>query len=134
MKDFGIPLKAAYLRQAAFHDPQASARETLALLKLKTRPSCIIYPDDFSLLGGKNLLEQKGYSIPQDISIAGYDGILLSQVMRPKVCTLEQDAQGMGRGAMRLLRRAIEEPRLHQPQHMLLPGRLIEGESIARIA
>lgn len=134
LREAGVTPEPDYLRQAAFHDPQASARETRRLMELPEPPTCILYPDDFSLLGGKGLLEQMGRRIPEDISIAGYDGILLSQVMRPRVCTLEQDGRGMGESAMRLLLRAIEEPSAFQPQCVVLPGRLLAGESVARIA
>ena len=127
----GIDIPPEYLRPALFHDPQSSARQTEALLVLPHPPTCIIYPDDFSLLGGKTTLEQRGMHVPEDISFAGYDGILMSQVMHPKVCTLQQDAEGIGRSAMQLLCRAIEEPMNYVAQRLVLPGRLLKGESVA---
>ena len=133
MDQAGIQAPPEYLRPALFHDPQTSARQTEDLLALPQLPTCILYPDDFSLLGGKTVLEQRGLRVPEDISIAGYDGILMSQVMHPKVCTLQQDAWGIGRSAMQLLRRAIEDPLGYKPQRLVLPGRLLPGESVARI-
>lgn len=134
MSQAGIQAPPEYLRPAIFHDPQASARQTEALLALPQPPTCILYPDDFSLLGGKAILEQRGLRMPEDISIAGYDGILMSQVMHPKICTLQQDAGGIGRSAMQLLRRAIEDPLHYAPQRLVLPGRLLSGESVATIS
>ncbi|MHC1786881.1 MAG: LacI family DNA-binding transcriptional regulator [Christensenellales bacterium] len=128
-----LPTPPEYLRPALFHDPQSSARQTQALLDLAQPPTCILYPDDFSLLGGKTVLEQRGLRVPDDISIAGYDGILLSQVMHPKVCTLQQDAAGIGQSAMQLLRRAIEEPAGSGSERLVLPGKLLQGESVALI-
>ncbi len=134
MSRAGIQAPSEYLRPAIFHDPQASALQTEALLALPQPPTCILYPDDFSLLGGKTILEQRGMRLPEDISIAGYDGILMSQVMHPKVCTLQQDAPGIGQSAMQLLRRAIEDPQAYTPLRLVLPGRLLPGESVAAIA
>ena len=134
LEQAGILTPPEYLRPALFHDPQTSAEQTEALLALPQLPTCILYPDDFSLLGGKTVLEQRGLRVPEDISIAGYDGILMSQVMNPKICTLQQDAGGIGRSAMQLLRSAIEDPLGCTPQCLVLPGRLLPGESVANIA
>lgn len=125
----GIKPRPEYLRAGLFHDPETSARETSALLSLPEPPTCILYPDDFSLLGGRSELDQRGLMIPEDISIAGFDGILLSQAMHPKVCTMEQDTRAMGRGAFELLLRAIEAPEQFVPEHRLLPCRLLAGQS-----
>ena len=51
---------------------------------MKDRPTCILFPDDMALIGGLNVIRAKGLKIPKDISIAGYDGSRLSQMLSPK--------------------------------------------------
>ena len=76
-----------YVRCGVYHDVDRCAEETRALLALPQRPTCIIFPDDFSALGGYNALTEAGLSIPEDISVMGYDGIYLSRVVKPPLVT-----------------------------------------------
>ena len=125
-----IPVPVEYVRQATYHDPRASGLATRELLKLRERPTCILYPDDYSYIGGMNELERQNISVPGEISVMGYDGIPLSEVLRPKLTTYRQDADGMGRAAANALVESIEKPKLWLPQTYLIPGRLIEGDTV----
>ena len=128
--ELGLTIPEGYVQKAAFHDPRASALATRRLLELKERPTCILYPDDFSFIGGMNELERQGMSIPKDMSVAGYDGILLSQVLRPRLTTYRQDTEAMGREAARQLVEIIERPKEWIPRQIMIPGRLLEGDTV----
>lgn len=128
--EFGIEVPDKYVIGARFHDPQTSRRATRALLQLSERPSCILYPDDLSYVGGMNELEQAGLRIPDDISVAGYDGIPLSQMLRPKLTTLHQDTQRLGSEAAKRLIQSIEDPKTDFPDQVVIQGQLYEGETV----
>ncbi len=128
----GIDVPDEYIRAAFYHDPKSSALATRALLALSERPTCILYPDDFSFIGGMNELEAQGVSIPKDMSVAGYDGTLLSQVLRPRLTTYKQDAETMGREAARHLVETIEQPKTCLPQQIVVSGKLLRGDTVGR--
>ena len=128
----GVNVPEGYVRAAIFHDPKSSGLATRELLALPERPTCILYPDDFSFLGGMNELEAQGISIPEDMSVAGYDGILLSQVLRPRLTTYRQDAEAMGREAAARLVEIIEHPQTSLPQQVMMSGKLMEGDTVKR--
>ena len=130
---FGIRVREELVRQARYHDPDFSARETKAILEGPIRPTCIFYPDDFSLIGGRNEIENAGLSIPGEISIVGYDGIVLSQVLHPVLTTMVQDADGMGRAAARMIVDCVENPKTYLPRTIRIPGRLQKGASVSEI-
>ncbi len=132
-EELGIKPPPEYVRPAVFHDPQSSGLATRQLLALPNRPTCILYPDDFSFIGGMNEMERHGLKIPADISVAGYDGILLSQVLRPRLTTTLQDALGIGQAAAQKLVQAIEAPKTAFPEQIMIPGKLLKGETVARI-
>ncbi len=123
-----IPKK--YIYQAGYHDPKSSEQATRALLTLTHPPTCIFYPDDFSFVGGMNELERQGLHIPYDISVAGYDGILLSQVLRPRLTTLKQDSLKIGQAAAAKLIENIEHPDTFMPEQVMIDGYLLEGQTI----
>lgn len=125
-----VPVPETYIRAALYHDPVSSARETRELLSLKERPTCILYPDDFSFLGGRNVIEEFGLRIPADISVVGYDGIYLSQALQPKLTTLKQDTEQLGKKAAQKLIEAIEFPKTVIALQEMVQGRLLIGGSV----
>ena len=131
--ELGINIRQEYVVRADYHDPKASGIATKQLLSLSDRPTCIFYPDDFSYIGGMNALEQAGLSIPEDMSVVGYDGILLSEVLRPRLTTYKQDATKMGEEAARQLVDNIENPNSWLPKLISVPGKLVEGETVKQI-
>ena len=129
-KELRIPTPEAYLQPALYHDYDTNARATRALMQLPQPPTCILYPDDHAYVGGMDVLLGMGLSIPRDISVLGYDGQRVAEVVRPRLTTLRQDAEGIGGHAANMLLRSIEKPRTFTPRHMWLPGTLVEGDSV----
>ena len=132
-EDLSLEVPDNYVQSALYHDPKSSGIATRELLNLKQRPTCIMYPDDFSFIGGMNEIEKQGLSIPDDISVVGYDGIYLSQVLRPKLTTLRQDTETLGKEAADKLIKAIVSPKTYIPQQVVIPGLLWEGGSVKKI-
>ena len=132
-KELGLEVPDVYVIGALYHDPATSGAATRKLLALKNRPTCIIYPDDISYIGGLNEIEKQGLSIPQDICTAGYDGINFSQLLRPKLTTLRQDAELMGVSAAEELARAVEEGKLYIPSRTVVPGQVLPGGTVTKI-
>lgn len=129
----GITVPSEYIRQAVYHDPRSSGLATRAILELPVRPTCIFYPDDLSFLGGMSELERHGIAVPRDMSVVGYDGIPLSQVLRPKLTTYRQGATEMGTEAARLLIEQIEHPDTWLPQSVMAEGELLPGSTVRNI-
>ncbi|OQB25709.1 MAG: HTH-type transcriptional repressor PurR [Firmicutes bacterium ADurb.Bin182] len=132
-EELGISVPDKCVKAAAYHDPKSSAVATNELLRLSDRPTCIMYPDDFSFIGGRNEIERQGLSIPGNISVVGYDGINLSQALRPRLTTWKQDTETIGREAASKLIDAIENPKISIQQQITVPGELIEGETVNRL-
>ncbi len=132
-QEHGISVPEAYVKSALYHDPASSAEATRALLSLADRPTCIMYPDDFSFMGGRNVLDEMDLKIPEDISVAGFDGIYLSQVIQPALTTVQQDAVSIGREAANRLIASIENPKAAVTEQVMIDGRLLPGKSVKRI-
>ena len=122
-----------YVQEAPYRDMNKTAKLTEYLLDLPVRPTCILYPDDLACVGGLNTLMDMGLRIPEDVSIAGYDGIPLAHLLRPKLTTVLQDGQAAGRAAGQELLRLIRSPRDFTPQHIVMPCTLIPGDSVGEI-
>lgn len=129
--ELGIEVPDEYVKEGIYHDPDTTAKLTRELLELEDRPTCIIFPDDFSSMGGMNEINEQGLRIPEDISIVGYDGILLSQVLNPKLTTLQQDTKALGRSAAEKLIALIENPKASIIERVVIEGRVLQGKSVS---
>lgn len=131
--ELGIEVPDEYVKSGIYHDPDTTALLTKELLELKERPTCIIFPDDFSCIGGINAIKEMGLRVPEDISVVGYDGILLSQVLDPKLTTLQQDTKALGRTAAEKLIALIENPKATIIERVVVEGRVLYGNSVSNI-
>ena len=131
--ELGLQVPEEYVRCGVYHDPDRCAEETRALLALPQRPTCILFPDDFSAMGGCIALQEAGLSIPEDISVMGYDGIYLSRVMKPQLVTWQQNTRMLGRMAADKLVQMIEHPRVTLAEQIPVTGKLLEGGSVRSI-
>ncbi len=130
-EELGLQIPDDYIKAAAYRDTKASGIATEELLKLKTRPTCIFYPDDFACYGGINVIKEHGLSVPDDISVVGYDGIRIARHIEPKLTTLKQDTTQLGRKAAEKVISLIEHPKTTLVEQIIVDGEVYEGSSVA---
>lgn len=132
-QELGIAVPDTYVKSALYHNPASSAEATRELLALPDPPTCIMYPDDFSFLGGRNVLDERGLKIPEDISVTGFDGIYLSQVIQPVLTTVRQDTLSIGQEAAKRLIDSIENPKTAVAEQVMIDGKLLPGQSVRQV-
>lgn len=130
LQEYQIEIPEEYVQVSGYRDTASAKRITNELLCLPDPPTCILYPDDFAAIGGINAIQEKGLRIPEDISIAGYDGIVVSQVLQPRLTTLAQDTALIGKSAAEQLIGLIEQPRTALIENVVIEGKLWKGESV----
>ena len=86
---------------------------------------------DLMALGAIRALQDHGLRVPQDISVAGYDGIALGQYSIPRLTTIRQDMEQLAQRSAKILLHCIEEP--GRAVHEVVPFDLIEGESVGKV-
>lgn len=125
-----IKIRSEFLLQGRYHDTKCTELLVKQVLSCSDKPTCIILPDDFAAIGAINALEELGLSVPEDISIAGYDGIVLSQVLRPKLTTIRQDTERLGAEAAKRLIALINKEITNDLAPLSIKGNLLEGASV----
>ncbi len=133
LKSLNINIRDDYLLGGRFHDPITTEKLAAELVKLDDPPTCIILPDDFSAIGALTAFEKLGMSVPEDISVIGYDGIILSKFLNPGLTTFVQDTERIGaEAASRLIALIKKEIDLNAPP-VVVDGYLREGSSVKRL-
>ena len=133
MDELKLEVPDEYIRTADYLETREAAKQTKELLNLENPPTCIIYPDDTALIGGRNVIIEMGLRIPKDISVAGYDGTRMSQLLHPKLTTIKQDTEEIGREAAKRLIGSIEKPKTTLLEKSRYRRNLIPGQSVGKI-
>jgi len=76
--------------------------------------------------------EYMGLSVPEDLSIVGFDDHILLQHMGVPITTVRQDFYGMGYRAAELLMKKIDN-RAMQAEKVVMPVELIERTSVKKL-
>ena len=133
MESFNLNVPDDYLKEGEYLDTRLVAKATRELLNLPDPPTCILYPDDTALIGGINVIDEMGLKVPDDISIAGFDGTKVSQMMSPKITTIRQNTRKIGEEAVKRLVQRIEQPKTTLVERVIINGELLVGESVGGI-
>lgn len=102
------------------------------ILKSRSLPEAIVAANDLMAIGALRALEQQQIKIPQDIGLAGFDHIPLSDWIKPRLTTVDIPAYDIGWQAMELLINVIinkEAPH----QKIISSSKLVKAESTRRI-
>lgn len=103
-----------------------------SLLELKEKPTAIMFPDDYTAIAAIKILSKFGLSCPNDISITGFDGINVGQMISPSLTTIKQDVKKIGQELAKELLKMLTNNILEK-KHIIVEGQLIEGESVKKI-
>ena len=113
------------------HFMRGSARASAKrLLDSKNKPTAIFAASDVMALEVIDVARQKGMTVPDDLSVVGFDNNPLAQNASVPLTTVEQPLMEMGRlGAEHL--RLVTQGRVPLPVKILLPTKLIVRASTA---
>ena len=133
MASHALSVPAGYLVEGRYDDVELTPALVAGLLRREDPPTCILLPDDASSFGAQAAARAAGLRVPEDLSIAGYDGIRYAQALSPRLTTIRQDAETMGRRAARSLIQQINHPGSADLSPILVDVQLIEGETMAPV-
>lgn len=111
---------------------EAGVRAGRELLRRKHRPTAVFIANDIEAIGVMMAAEAMNLSIPDDLSVVGFDNTLLSTVSRPALTTVSQPKYEMGHQAVKLI---VERIRRKQRgvRHLVLATNLeIRGSTAPR--
>jgi DNA-binding LacI/PurR family transcriptional regulator len=123
LKESGLDADPALVAPVGFELESAEAAVN-RLLRRKTPFDAIFASSDLIALGAIRALRRAGVSVPEDVSVVGYDDMLLSRLSTPALSTIKQDTQKAGRLLVSRVLDAVDDNRAER-----LPTDLIVRES-----
>ena len=110
-------------------DHESGASGFRALRSGKRSPDAIICANDLMALGAIDAARHEfGLSLPQDISIVGFDGVGPAAWPSYRLTTIRQPVRRMTEAAVTMLLERVESPAL-PPEMRSFTGALVEGGS-----
>jgi DNA-binding LacI/PurR family transcriptional regulator len=98
---------------------------------LADRPQALICYDDVEALGTMDALRRRGLKVPEDMAIVGFDDIPFAGIANPRLTTVAQPSEEVGRRAVAMLLTALRTGAV--PPSIMLPVELIVRESTPRL-
>ena len=115
-------IEGKYQTRPAFHG-------CLAMLSEKDRPSAIFAANDMMALGVMDAARTLGMSIPEDLSLVGFDDMHGAETTLPPLTTVRQHSFLLGKIASQYLLETIDGPEKARIHHEKLPAELVVRSS-----
>lgn len=125
----GLPL-ARQIVQEADMTIEGGCEAARRLLGLAHAPTAIFALNDAMAVGVLSAARERGLSVPQDLSVVGFDDVEIASITTPALTTVQQPLQGMGRVGANVLWRLLQGEQLDATR-IELSTRLVVRDSTA---
>ena len=124
----GVPVAPELVRPGTFHH-RDGLKEGRALLTLRQRPTAVFASSDLQALGVYEAARMLGLSIPDDLSVVGYDDLQIAQWVGPALTTIRVPLSDMAKQATDLVLRLRDEPALAFTRLDVATSLVVRGSS-----
>ena len=108
LQEAGLPLHDEYLQRGDFQ-LESGYRCGLQLLRLPTPPTAIFSCSNKMTLGLMRAINELGLNCPRDVSILGFDDFDWAANFSPRLTTVAQPTDEIGKQAMRMLVQEMQD-------------------------
>lgn len=132
MAEYGLSFNPALLAEGDFQDSSGSA--CMQQLLAKGLPfTALVCANDEMAAGAMEVARTHGLNVPQDLSIVGFDNLILARYIYPKLTTIDYPIGEMGRMAARWVLKNIYQQQALQLKNVFEPV-LVCRDSASAIA
>ncbi|MFC0309947.1 substrate-binding domain-containing protein [Gallibacterium trehalosifermentans] len=130
LQDANLTINPEWIIESHF-DFEGGVEGMKKLLLAKDRPTAIFACSDTIAVGVYQVAWQQGLRIPEDISVIGYDNIMLAQYLTPPLTTIHQPKAELGKLAVETLLQRIKSPQ-QAYQTLMLEPQLVMRQSVKK--
>lgn len=103
------------------------------LLELKNKPTAVFMSNYEITLGAVMAVNESTFHCPDDVSLLGFDDLILSHVVKPRMYMVVQPMKEMSEKAVEVLLSRIGNKEETLPVEIIMSTKIQEGNSIANI-
>ncbi|PLR97659.1 LacI family DNA-binding transcriptional regulator [Bacillus sp. T33-2] len=98
------------------------------LLSLEIPPTAMVVSDDLMALGVLNTLDEMGIAVPADISVVSFNNVLIAEMARPPLTSVDINIFDLGYEAAKSLIQKIENPK-EPTKRIIVPFQIVKRYS-----
>jgi DNA-binding LacI/PurR family transcriptional regulator len=102
------------------------------LLKKEVPPTALVVADDFVAIELISYAEEWNISVPKDISIVGFNNIVVAKHIKPSLTSIDINIYQLGVEAANCLIENMKNPHA-LPKRMIIPAMMLERKSCCPI-
>ncbi len=130
MAENGLSVDTNYLVSGEMFTKDDGYRAMKQILTVESQPTAIVCASDMLAIGAIQAIQEIGKSVPEDYSIIGFDGIDVGQLISPKLTTIKQDTETMGKEAAKNILKMINaKKRIKKGETVAVETDILEGET-----
>jgi LacI family transcriptional regulator len=127
--ELGIMVPSEHVVEGS-HNMEGGIEAMERLMALKELPTAVMCSNDMTAIGVLHALFRTTHSVPQEISVVGFDDIHLAQFMLPPLTTVQMSCRDLAVAAVEALRAGIERDHPNASQKLWsIPTRLVVRQS-----
>lgn len=107
MHEIGLTVSSEFIVEGD-HTMEGGMKALTKLANLRPRPTAVLCSNDMTAIGVMREAFDYGISIPQELSVVGFDDIRLSEFMIPPLTTIQMSQTELARLAFRALKNEVE--------------------------
>lgn len=128
----GLSIEKSDLLECEFHEEVAYKMVKKYVKKhKKNHATAFACMSDLMALGAVRAINDCGYSVPEDFSVIGFDGIYALEFIKPGITTVDQNIQGKGYMGICTLMKLIEG--IEGPHVVYVPHKILYRDSVKKI-
>lgn len=124
LEEHGIPVDEDRIIEGGFRQ-RSGWQIARQLLDLPDPPTAIVTVNDLLALGAMRAAQERGLVVGEDISITGFDDIILAEYANPPLTTVHQPARQIGTTLCQMLVKVIQREALEPPQIIFKPELIV---------
>lgn len=128
VREAKIEIEPEFVQEARY-DTASGYQAAVRLLQMLPRPTAILACNDLMAFGVLQAARELGLRCPEDLSIAGFDGLEFTKFTDPSLTSVYQPGYQLGATAARLLLQRVDGMHF-EPKKILLPTELKKRNSV----
>ena len=132
LRTYGISVPEGY-RVSGRHSFELGYQGMKGLLAMEEAPTAVILSNYDTTLGGILALNESDMNCPEDISVIGFDDMLMSKVIRPKLWIVSQPMREMSEKAVQMLLARIGHLEAGGPVRVSFTASMRMGDSVKKL-
>lgn len=111
----------------------ALTAEATESLRRRKGATLVVAGNDLIAISAIRCLEEYGATVPQDVSVTGFDNIRWTELVRPRLTTIAQPVGAIGARAVELMLERIAGEKVVTAPRTIFDVELIERDSVKRL-